>query len=367
MRTVGFFLLLFPLTFCENRKSPSGLQINGLAKGMLPGTVLYLEDQLEKKIVDSAVVINERFKFSTEMDSGSHYVSVHTKNFSDYKFFWMDNETVVLQAERGRFRESKITGSATQQLLDALTAKQAPFQKAYDSLFVVKDHELTMEEQRAKQTRLKQLASRIAEEDIAYVRSNPGNLSSAYLLNLYKIQWGRKTTEELYNNLDDRNKRSSFGVSTASYLDSNKDPQVGEPFVDFVQENPSGQKIKVSDYKGKILLLEFWSSHCGPCLVTNPKLEVVYQQYRERGFEILSVALDSKKDEWVNAIRESGITWENVSDLRGDENEAALMYGVLAIPDNFLIGTDGRIIARNLTVDDLQSTLKTLLTQKGKV
>jgi thiol-disulfide isomerase/thioredoxin len=114
----------------------------------------------------------------------------------------------------------------------------------------------------------------------------------------------------------------------------------------------------LSDYKGKILLLEFWASWCGPCRKENPDLVEVYRHYKGKGFEILGVALDKDKSEWLDAIDHDELPWTNVCDLQGDRNEAAIIYGVSAIPANFLIDRNGIVLARNLRSEELAETLR---------
>ncbi|HTO34757.1 MAG TPA: TlpA disulfide reductase family protein [Flavobacterium sp.] len=112
--------------------------------------------------------------------------------------------------------------------------------------------------------------------------------------------------------------------------------------------------------KGKYTLLEFWASWCGPCRSFNPELMEQYELYKEEGFEILSVSLDTDKEKWEKAIQKDGLTWPNVSDLRGENNEAAMIYGVRDIPDNFLIDENGIIIARFIRGESLKNKLKEL-------
>ncbi|WP_082794000.1 peroxiredoxin family protein [Roseivirga seohaensis] len=127
------------------------------------------------------------------------------------------------------------------------------------------------------------------------------------------------------------------------------------------QANVDGQTIQLSELKGKYTLIEFWASWCGPCRAFNPEL---VELYNDQGFEILGVSLDSNKEKWEKAIEKDGLTWPNVSDLKGDNNEAAMIYGVRDIPDNFLIDENGIIIDRFIRGEKLQMRLKQLFNEK---
>ena len=141
----------------------------------------------------------------------------------------------------------------------------------------------------------------------------------------------------------------------------NKEPKIGEQFADFEMEDQNGNYKKLSNIKGKIVLLEFWASWCGPCLQENPNLVKTYKEYNPKGFEVFAVSLDSDKESWLKEIKKGNLIWEHVSDLKGSENEASLIYGINGIPDNFLIAENGEIIGRNLRGDKLNQKLREIL------
>jgi peroxiredoxin len=121
--------------------------------------------------------------------------------------------------------------------------------------------------------------------------------------------------------------------------------------------SPAGDNLKLSDLKGKVVLIDFWASWCGPCRKENPNVKKLYSKYNRKGFEIFGVSLDSDKARWVKAINDDGLEWLHVSDLRKWQSVAAKEYSVSAIPQTFLIDRDGTIIARGLRGAALESKL----------
>ena len=123
--------------------------------------------------------------------------------------------------------------------------------------------------------------------------------------------------------------------------------------------DPDGKVRKLSDLRGKVVLIDFWASWCGPCRKENPHVRAMYEKYHDRGFEIFSVSLDNNKNRWKDAIAKDGLVWPNhVSDLKGWGSAAAKLYGVSSIPSTFLVDKDGRIIAKGLRGEQLTAVLE---------
>jgi len=139
---------------------------------------------------------------------------------------------------------------------------------------------------------------------------------------------------------------------------------VGAEAPELAFPTPTGEVLKLSDLRGKVVLVDFWASWCGPCRRENPNVVRLYKKYKDQGFEILGVSLDRKKDKWVGAIEKDGLEWYHISDLKGWQSKAASTYGVSSIPQTVLLDREGKIIARNLRGEVLAKALDELFAAK---
>lgn len=125
----------------------------------------------------------------------------------------------------------------------------------------------------------------------------------------------------------------------------------------------SGKTLSNATTKGKVVLLDFWASWCGPCRNENPNVVKAFKEFNAKGFTVFGVSLDNDKDKWLGAIAEDGLTWSHVSELQGWNCSAARLYGVMSIPANFLLDKEGKIIASNLRGEDLENKLKEVMNE----
>lgn len=199
----------------------------------------------------------------------------------------------------------------------------------------------------------------------AFVKQNPDSYFSLQaLLKLAGAYFDAAKVEPLYNGLTARNRNSKEGQAFAASIVGAKATTVGQMAPDFTHKDTEGKPVKLSDFKGKYVLLDFWASWCGPCRAENPKVLKAYNAFKDRNFTVLGVSVDraEDRDKWLKAIKEDGMPWVQLNDAdHTDLKGAGNLYAIKAIPSNFLIDPSGKIIAKNLRGDALEKKLEEVI------
>lgn len=194
-----------------------------------------------------------------------------------------------------------------------------------------------------------------------FIKDHSKSLVSAFALQNMMEDLDDSTLNQLYSGLDTAVQHSVFGEPIGTKLASEKKTAVGQMAPDFTMNDTTGNPVSLSSFRGKYVLVDFWASWCGPCRAENPNVVKAYNEYKGKNFTILGVSLDKSKDAWEKAIKDDHLNWNQVSDLQYWDNAVAKLYGIQAIPANFLIGPDGKIVAKNLRGDALENELARLL------
>ncbi|MFY0252767.1 redoxin domain-containing protein [Chitinophaga sp. 30R24] len=167
--------------------------------------------------------------------------------------------------------------------------------------------------------------------------------------------------KSMTNKVAELEKRQQQGAADAAGGEEPSAVKVGQIAPDFTLPDPSGKMISLSSFRGKYVLVDFWASWCRPCRQENPNVVKAYQQFKDKNFTILGVSLDKTKDQWQEAIKADGLTWNHVSDLKFWDSAVVPLFGINAIPTNFLLDPQGKIIATNLRGEALEAKLQEIL------
>jgi len=353
-------------------------QIGKLGK---PAKAFLLIDMEGKQQLDSAVLVNGAFTFKGTVPSPmqatlrlKHDAAIDTPGRRvkvDGMAIILGNENITITG-KDSLKNAIIKGSTLTDESKKVDEYLKPFYTSYYNL----NKEYAAQPEAKKQDRdyildLEKRARKIEQEivdaKIAYVKQNREKYMSLMALNsTLSPGFDAIAMEKVYLGLSTDLRNSYFGKQVGERIATFKKTQEGVEATDFTQPDVDGKPVKLSDFKGKYVLIDFWASWCAPCRRENPNLVKVYEQYKSKGFEILGVSLDKATDKakWMKAIADDKLTWKQVGDLKGWENDAAMKYEVKAIPMNFLIDPSGKIIAKELRGAALEAKMKQIFEAK---
>lgn len=331
-----------------------------------------------ERIMDSTIMKGGRFNFkgSVNAPKEAHLVVKHnnlppdptTRPVEDILAFLIEDKTIAIAA-KDSIKNAMITGSVANDDNAKVNAMLKPVYYQYGKLNEeFKSQSPEQQKDTAYLNSLDRRADAIREEIIAakmkYVKANHNKYMALMAFNsTLPPEFDAMAAEKEFQLFDISLQQSDLGKELATRIAKVKKTQEGAAAPDFTQLDPAGKPVKLSDFRGKYVLLDFWASWCGPCRRENPNVVKAYNAYKDKGFTVLGVSLDKPEDreKWLAAIEKDGLPWTQVSDLKAWENEAAKLYEVNAIPMNFLIDPNGNIIAKYLRGDALEAALKKVM------
>ncbi|MBA4197887.1 MAG: hypothetical protein C0459_10065 [Chitinophaga sp.] len=333
-----------------------------------------------KRIADSIEVKNDKYAFNLNITEPTQ-VTLRARKFEvKTGVAALSNRTTkkdiaTLFIEKGKitvvsvdsFSNTTVKGSKTNDEFVKLTALAKPYNDQMQELnkqFSALLKEQKKEEAKKVEDQLDAVDAKLNEEVYAaYARNNPQSPLALYALQRYAGYENQEKAEPIFNLLPKNAQESFAGITLKNKIEISKKTGIGKYAMNFTQNDTLGKPVSLASFKGKYVLVDFWASWCGPCRRENPNVVKTYNTYKDKGFQILSVSLDQPgaKDKWIKAIHDDNLTWTHVSDLQYWDNEVAKQYGIQAIPANFLLDPDGKIIAKNLRGEDLAAKLSTVL------
>ncbi|WP_316847880.1 TlpA disulfide reductase family protein [Pedobacter psychrodurus] len=312
-----------------------------------------------KNITDSVVAQNGSFTFKGTAPGTLIYGIRAEKKYLVLAV--QPNEKVVINGSLAKLNEVSITGAKDQHIWQewtkgwqTITARAGQLYKKLDSLG--KDGDRTYVD-----AEFSKLNQRLVDSVEVIVKKYPSSGVTPYIIIDRFINYPNlEKAKSTYAALTAAGKNSVYGKEIAASLAISAKTGIGvKP--DFTLPDRDGKNVTLSSLKGKVVLVDFWASWCAPCRKENPNLVKAYAKYHDKGFEIIGVSLDNKKDAWLKAIEADQLGWMHVSDLKGWKSDLAAEYGIKAIPTSFLVDASGKIIAKDLRGDQLDKKLESIL------
>jgi len=375
-----FFLIIALLPLAVMAQTEDTFLIRGKIGNLSAPAKAYLLYQYgANKVLDSAEMTAGSFDFSGKITGPVSGAMVIDHKGVGFEKLDSTADVLSIYIDKGEFsisgtdsvKKAKITGSKINDDSQNLKALLEPVNEKARRIMAIKNAatptQNTPEFMSTLHGRYKALQTEQKSIIKKFVIDNPDSYIS--LMALYSVQGPSPedpvALDSLFNTLSPRLKATEDARNFKAALEPLMRTAPGTMAPEFTQNDVNGTPVKLSSFRGKYVLVDFWASWCGPCRQENPNVVRVYNKYKDKNFTVLGVSLDREtgRKDWLAAIKNDGLTWTEVSDLKFWGNDAAKLYYVSSIPANFLIDPSGKIIAKNLRGDDLEQKLKEVLSK----
>ncbi len=365
-------LVLFALFVISCKKD--GYEVNGTVTGVENGKNAFLEIQNESGpvVLDTAAVEDGKFVFDGKLKDGIELAFVRIETLNGSVPIILENGTVKVEFNKDTIQKSKISGTKNNDKFQSYNDEsQVVFKKMMK--FQEANQQKMIEAQQLQDTvtinaLMKQFNSfqdEMNQKSKAFIIKNPDAFISVLLLENFLMRNYLPATEikTFYDKLDKTITSTKSGKNVKKMLDSMNAVTIGNMAPNFSAPSPDGKVISLKESMGKVTLIDFWASWCGPCRAENPNVVAMYKELHDKGLNIIGISLDKEGEssKWKEAIAKDGLTWNHISNLKHWKEPIAEMYGVKSIPATFLLDANGKIVAKDLRGDALKAKIKELL------
>ncbi len=375
MNKIFVFILGLLFVSCQNVKSQSGNTLTAKVENISDGTPVIISEYGEgNKVValDTLTIKNKEFVFSFPERDYQTLSSINIEGVNGVIYFINEAESMKMTVMRdgGNFLVNDPEIEAGE--ANTLFVEYMAFTNEVENRVQQMTNEYSVEELKDPEVQniLREAEKRAGEDLTTYrreaIENHPNALSSAYILAdlLSSRAISPEKLEKAYYSLSEEIQNSFIGQELAHAIVPPKGVEVGDVAPIFTAKNPEGKEISLQDIldkKGKYTLVEFWASWCPNCHEEMPNVVEVYEEYHDKGLNMIGVSIDNDEAEWKYAIKDFGMNWEQVSNLNHWQDEIVRAYGVTSIPYSFLLDENGKVIAKKLKGEELKQKIKELL------
>ncbi len=337
----------------------SGYKVTGTVEGMPDGkAIIATVNGSTLDTLAKADVKNGSFEFTGNVSepTGAYIMVIGQRGAIP---FMLENANITISAGQAGLT---VTGSEGQKIYDQFMAINATAQQ--EAMKLQQEFQAANGDQakiQAIQEAYAKLMTDAQAKETELLKANPDSYVSAFVIASGMGQIEYEQLKERYNLLGENAKASAQGKAIAAQIAKLESTAIGQIAPNFTITTPEGESISLYDIKGKVKLIDFWASWCGPCRGENPHVVEIYKEYHPKGLEIFGVSLDNNKEAWVKAIADDGLVWKHGSDLKGWQSAPAQLYSVSGIPHTVLLDENNKIIAKNLRGDELKQKIAELL------
>ncbi|HAM82781.1 MAG TPA: AhpC/TSA family protein [Butyricimonas virosa] len=337
----------------------SGYKVTGTVEGMPDGkAIIATVNGSSLDTLAKADVKNGSFEFTGNVSepTGAYIMVIGQRGAIP---FMLENANITVNAGQAGLT---VTGSEGQKIYDQFMAINTTTQQ--EAMKLQQEYQAANGDQakmQAVQEAYAKLMTDAQAKETELIKANPDSYVSTFVIVSGMGQMEYEQLKERYNLLGEKAKASAQGKAIAAQIAKLESTAIGQIAPNFTITTPEGESISLYDIKGKVKLIDFWASWCGPCRGENPHVVEIYKEYHPKGLEIFGVSLDNNKEAWVKAIADDGLVWKHGSDLKGWQSAPAQLYSVSGIPHTVLLDENNKIIAKNLRGDELKQKIAELL------